>query len=232
MDTWIEPYIHPLPLCFVCCLSISLFHSFIIYWPSHFMSSTTLTTGKPSPTPISHPLDQLSVSEVSAAREAILSVRGTSVAINFRSIFLEEPSKKELSQFLDLEHSGPLDQKIRRPQRLAKVQYDVLRRSKQHEYMESLVDVVAGKEVDQRIVEKVHQSGLTTYVFKHVQFHSIASAWHRQIALCEVVEGQNFDAMAGTNSESLTKRVLSHLFSRKQSPSLIYRKVLLCQLTQ
>jgi primary-amine oxidase len=109
-----------------------------------------------------HPLDQLSASEVDAAREAILAERGARVAINFRSIFLEEPPKKELSQFLDLEHSNQSHHKIQKLQRLARVQYDVIQASKEHDYMESLVDVLAGKEISQRIVEKFHQSGLTT----------------------------------------------------------------------
>jgi primary-amine oxidase len=126
------------------------------------MSSATLVSETPLGGNNPHPLDQLTVSEINSAREAILAERGTSVAINFRSIFLEEPPKTELCQFLDLEHSGKPYHTTQRPQRLAKVQYDVIQPNKEHDYMESLVDVSAGKEVGQRIVEKVHQSGLTT----------------------------------------------------------------------
>ena len=135
------------------------------------MSSSTLTTGairpdgsKPLSSSIPHPLDQLSAPESNAARDVILAARGSSVAINFRSIFLEEPPKKELSQFLELEHSDRLNRNIPRLARLAKIQYDVVRGNKEHEYMESVVDVVAGKEIHQRVVDKVHQPGLTTCV--------------------------------------------------------------------
>ena len=85
------------------------------------------------------------------------------MAIHFRSIFLEEPPKNELINFLDLEHSGKVTTQTPRPARLAKVQYDVVRGDKKHEYMESWVDVVSGKEVEQRIVDKIHHASLTTY---------------------------------------------------------------------
>lgn len=126
------------------------------------MSPTALKSGKPSSTSIPHPLDQLSVSEIGAARKVILTKRAASVAIKFRSIFLEEPPKKELSQFLELEHSGKFKHNTRQIRRLAKVQYDVVRGDKDHEYMESVIDILAGTEVDLRTVEKAHQSGLTT----------------------------------------------------------------------
>jgi primary-amine oxidase len=126
------------------------------------MSSTTVTTQNVSTASFPHPLDQLSAAETSVARGVILAARGGNVAIKFRSIFLEEPLKKELSQFLDLEHAGQLNNNLQRPTRLAKVQYDVVHGSKGPEYMESVVDVVTKNEVNQRVVEKVHQSGLTT----------------------------------------------------------------------
>lgn len=111
-----------------------------------------------------HPLDQLSVHESDLARGVILNARGRNVAIQFRSIALEEPPKKELTQFLDLEHAGRLTAQTPRPSRLAKVQYDVVRADKNHEYIESWVDVVLRKEVEQRVVDKAHHAALTLYV--------------------------------------------------------------------
>ncbi|KAG9237669.1 copper amine oxidase [Amylocarpus encephaloides] len=119
------------------------------------MSSTAATAQSrsvvPNPprTSIPHPLDALSVSETNAASHAILHTRGSSVAINFRSIFLEEPPKKELSEYLELEHSSRLSSQTPKPTRLAKVQYDAVNWNKEHAYMESLVDVATGKEVYQ-----------------------------------------------------------------------------------
>jgi primary-amine oxidase len=110
---------------------------------------------------IPHPLDQLSVFESDLAREVILSARGRDVAIQFRSIALEEPPKKELCPFLELEHASKLTAHTQRPARLAKVQYDVVRSDKNHEYMESWVDVIKRKEVEQRVVDKAHHAALT-----------------------------------------------------------------------
>lgn len=129
------------------------------------MSASQATTGQLRPDgsqPLPHPLDMLTIAESDAAREVILHVRGKEVAINFRSIAAEEPAKKELTRFLDLEHAGKLTSSTPRPARLAKVQYDVVRASGVHEYTESLVDVVKGMEVEQRVVSKVHQAALTT----------------------------------------------------------------------
>ena len=131
------------------------------------MSAEQVTTGQLRPdgstarVSIPHPLDQLSVYESDLAREIILKARGRNVAIQFRSIALEEPPKRELTQFLDLEHAGRLTAQTPRPARLAKVQYDVVRGDKNHEYMESWVDVVRRKEVEQRVVDKAHHAALT-----------------------------------------------------------------------
>ena len=109
-----------------------------------------------------HPLDQLSLAESDLAREIILDARGPDVAINFRSISLEEPLKRDLTYFLELEHSGKLNAQTPRPPRLAKVQYDIIRGDKLVKYTESWVDVIQGKEVQQRTVDKLHQPSLTT----------------------------------------------------------------------
>lgn len=108
-----------------------------------------------------HPLDLLSVTESDRARQVILDARGSNVAIQFRSIALEEPPKKELWPFLELEHAGRLNENTPRPARQARVQYDVIR-GKDIEYTESFVDLVTGKETQHRVVDKVHQAALTT----------------------------------------------------------------------
>jgi primary-amine oxidase len=109
-----------------------------------------------------HPLDQLSATESDLARQVILDTRGGHATIRFRSIALEEPPKKELWAFLELEHAGRLTTQTRRPARQAKAQYDVIRGNKDIEYTESVVDVGSGKETEHRVVEKVHQAALTT----------------------------------------------------------------------
>ena len=129
------------------------------------MLAEQVTIGQVLPdgsTTLPHPLDQLSLSESDSARQAILDARGPNVAINFRSIFLEEPPKKELTQFLELEHSGRVTARTLRPSRLAKVQYDVFRGDNEYQYMESWVDVNSSKEVRKRLVDKMHQASLTT----------------------------------------------------------------------
>jgi hypothetical protein len=134
---------------------------------SEMSAAEIATTGQLRPggsKTIPHPLDLLTIAESDAARQAILDARGSNVAVIFRAIFLEEPLKEELIQFLDLEHAGKVTAKTRRPARLAKVQYDVISGGTDREYMESWVDVVSGNEVDTRVVEKMHQAGLTTYV--------------------------------------------------------------------
>ncbi len=110
-----------------------------------------------------HPLDQLTLSETSIARETILHAREQSV-IEFRSIFLEEPPKAELVAFLDAEHGGSLSSRTQRPARVARVQYDLVRSDKSHEYAESLVDLEARKETLHRVVDKMHQPSLTMSV--------------------------------------------------------------------
>jgi primary-amine oxidase len=133
-----------------------------------------------SSTLIHHPLEQLSVAESELARETILKARGGNVAIHYRSIFLEEPPKKELCHFLEAEHSGRITSQTPRPARLAKVQYDVVRGDKNHEYTESWVNVISGKEVRQRIVDKVHQPSLTTHEFRAFTEACFASPLYRE----------------------------------------------------
>ena len=112
-------------------------------------------------TTLPHPLDHLSVAESDRARQIILDIRGSDVAIRFRSIALEEPLKKELWPFLELEHADRLTADTPRPARQARVQYDVIR-GKNVDYTESFVDVTTGQETQHRVVDKLHQAALIT----------------------------------------------------------------------
>jgi primary-amine oxidase len=112
------------------------------------------------------------------------------VAILFRSIYLEEPPKKELSQFLDLENAGRLTPRTPRPARLAKLQYDVVRSNKQHEYMESTVDVISLREVAHRVIDKTYQAALTTHEFRAFAAACFASPLYKKaIAEFDLPEG-------------------------------------------
>lgn len=127
-----------------------------------------IATMRPSPPQVLslsvslHPLHQLTIDETAIARKTIVNARGSSV-IEFRSIALEEPPKAELLAYLDAEHSGSLSSRTRRPARLARVQYDVVRADKSHEYTESVIDIDARRETLHRVVDKMHQPSLTMF---------------------------------------------------------------------
>lgn len=110
---------------------------------------------------VPHPLDQLSVAESDKTRDLIVAARGSGAVLQFRSIFLDEPLKKELVPFLEAEHAGSLTAQTPRPARLAKAQYDVVNSDKSHEYIESVIDLGSGKETVKRVVDKTHQSSVT-----------------------------------------------------------------------
>lgn len=111
-----------------------------------------------------HPLDQLSGDEVHIARQAVLDARKASIL--FRNIFTAEPAKAELVKFLAAEHAGSLSAETPRPPRQARVQYDVVFEDRSHEYMESIIDIASGKEVDLRRVDKTSQQSLTVDEFQ------------------------------------------------------------------
>ncbi|KAF8862645.1 copper amine oxidase [Acephala macrosclerotiorum] len=139
---------------------------------------------------IPHPLDPLSVVESDSVRETILRSRGQDNAIHFRSIYLEEPPKKELSSFLELENVGKVTSQTPRPARIAKVQYDVIRSTTYHEYMESWVDVKSGNEVRHRTIDKMFQAALTTNEFREFSEHCAKSPlFKKAIAEFNLPEG-------------------------------------------
>jgi primary-amine oxidase len=120
-----------------------------------------------------HPLDQLSADEVGIARQAILDAR--KAAILFRNIFTAEPPKAELVKFLNAEHAGTLSADTPRPARQARVQYDVVFDDRSHEYMESIIDMSSGNEVDHRRVPQTSQQSLTVDEFKEFNAVCVAS---------------------------------------------------------
>ncbi|KAJ9601983.1 hypothetical protein H2200_013542 [Cladophialophora chaetospira] len=114
-----------------------------------------------------HPLDQLSAEEVTIARQAVLDARKSAVsAVRFRNVFANEPPKATLVKFLEAEHAGTLSPDTPRPARQARVQYDIVSDDRSHEYMESVIDVASGKEVDHQRVPKTLQQSLTIDEFR------------------------------------------------------------------
>ena len=107
-----------------------------------------------------HPLASLSTEETNTARDVVLSCHPDTV-IDFRTISLQEPTKAELVQFLQLEHSESLTTNTPRPRRLARVQYDVIDKSKIPKYTESVVDVERKERVSHEIISADMHACLT-----------------------------------------------------------------------
>jgi primary-amine oxidase len=117
-----------------------------------------------------HPFKTLSIEETRIARDVILSFHTDSVVVDFREIFLQEPNKELMKQFLSLEHSARPGQSphSKRPPRLAKCQYDVIGSDKVPEYNEAVVDVETKKRVKHEVVGKESQASLTLWEFDHL----------------------------------------------------------------
>ncbi|KAL2867330.1 putative copper amine oxidase [Aspergillus lucknowensis] len=111
-----------------------------------------------------HPLTILSEEEINLARDVVVAQHPNTV-IDFREIYLREPPKDQLLEFLALEHSGSLSPTTRRPPRLALCQYDVIGSDRVPSYEESVVDVVARKSVKHHVVGKEHHAALTLSEF-------------------------------------------------------------------
>ncbi|KAJ9603955.1 hypothetical protein H2200_011477 [Cladophialophora chaetospira] len=108
-----------------------------------------------------HPLDILSAAETNAARDLILSLHPNAV-LSFREIFLEEPPKQQLIQFLTVEHAGKT---APAPTRRALVQYDVIGSDRVPEFHESVINLDAQKRESQTVVDKSHHASLTLSEF-------------------------------------------------------------------
>jgi primary-amine oxidase len=111
-----------------------------------------------------HPLSSLSLDETHKARNVILKTEKPGAVIHFRSIYLQEPPKKDLARFLELEHSGELKEDSVRPARLAQCQYDVVQEDKRFHSHESIVDLEFEKVVKTELVHESHHAMLTVYV--------------------------------------------------------------------
>lgn len=110
-----------------------------------------------------HPLAILSEEETNIARNVIIAQHPNTV-IDFREIYLSEPPKAQLLEFLALEHSGRLSPTSPRPPRLALCQYDVIGNDRIPSFEESVVDVGTRQRVQHRVVGKEHHASLTLYV--------------------------------------------------------------------
>jgi primary-amine oxidase len=103
-----------------------------------------------------HPLAGLSVQETNVARDVILASHPGAV-IFFRTISLQEPTKADLTKFLDLEHAGKLTPTSPRPPRLASVHFDCVDGTKVPRYMESVIDIDKRERVGHELVStEVH----------------------------------------------------------------------------
>jgi primary-amine oxidase len=109
-----------------------------------------------------HPLAILSEAETNLARDVVKAAHPGTV-IDFREIFLQEPPKKQVQEFLALEHAGRLSPTTLRPPRLALCQYDVIGADRIPEFHESVVDVASHTQVNHTVVGKQHHASLTLY---------------------------------------------------------------------
>lgn len=107
-----------------------------------------------------HPLAILSEAETNLARDVVKAAHPNTV-IDFREIFLQEPPKAQLVEFLALEHAGRLSPTTARPPRLALCQYDVIGADRIPQFHESVVDVVSRSRVKHTVVGKQHHASLT-----------------------------------------------------------------------
>lgn len=110
-----------------------------------------------------HPLAGLSLDEINVARDVVVASHPDTI-IYFREIYLSEPPKAQLTEFLALEHSGRLSPTTPRPSRLALCQYDVIGQEKSTEYHESVVDIRLRRRVRHQIVDKKFHAALAVYV--------------------------------------------------------------------
>lgn len=107
-----------------------------------------------------HPLIGLSEQETVTARNVILGQQSGAV-VDFREIWLKEPPKEELLQFLELEHTKKLSDQSARPHRLAKCQFDVVGQDKIPRFHEAIVNVTLEELATDEIISTAHHASLT-----------------------------------------------------------------------
>ncbi|CAI7591723.1 unnamed protein product [Penicillium bialowiezense] len=113
---------------------------------------------------MSHPLTILSIDETNLARDVVKSLH-PGVVIDFREIFLQEPPKAQLVEFLAIEHAGRLSPTTPKPARLALCQYDVIGSDRVPQFHESVIDVITQSRVKHTVVGKEHHASLTLSEF-------------------------------------------------------------------
>jgi primary-amine oxidase len=121
-----------------------------------------------------HPFQILDVHETRTARDVVLALH-KDVVVEFREIYLQEPDKQAMKQYLALEHSPTPGRSpaSKRPPRLAKCQYDVIGSNKIPESHESVVDIGLKKRVKHLVVGRQHQASLTLWEFDRlVRMHT------------------------------------------------------------
>lgn len=109
---------------------------------------------------MTHPLAILSEAETNLARDVVKAAHPNTV-IDFREIFLQEPPKARLVEFLALEHACHLSPTTPRPPRLALCQYHVIGADRIPQFHESVVDVVSRIRMKHTVVGKQHHASLT-----------------------------------------------------------------------
>ena len=110
--------------------------------------------------PAPHPLQMLSVQETETARDIVLATHPDHV-IEFRQVDLKEPVKKDLVQYLQLEHAGQLTEKTTTPPRMAKCHYDIIAADRTIEYHEAIIDLEQKNMVENKAVGKEFSPSLT-----------------------------------------------------------------------
>ncbi|USP78558.1 Copper amine oxidase 1 [Curvularia clavata] len=116
-----------------------------------------------------HPFKILNAEETRIARDTVLSLHQDTV-VEFREIFLQEPNKEMMKQYLELEHAAKpgLSPASKRPPRLAKCHYDVIGSDKIPRYHESVIDVEQKKRVRHETFPTDTQPSLTLWEFQNL----------------------------------------------------------------
>lgn len=133
----------------------TVFHIRLTFQPLQLILASAAMACNP------HPLSALSIDETNLARDIVLSCHPEEI-LYFRQILLLEPPKSEVVSFLEIEHSGKLCLDTPRPQRLAKVQHDVISKgSRVPLYQESVVDLRRKQRVRHEVIAKEKRAALT-----------------------------------------------------------------------
>jgi primary-amine oxidase len=118
---------------------------------------------------VKHPYKSLDIEETRVARDVVLSLH-PDVVVDFREIYLQEPEKEVMKNYLESEHAVSPGQSsdAKPPPRLAKCQYDVIGSDKIPEYHESVIDIEMQKRVRHKVVGKEKHASLTLWEFEHL----------------------------------------------------------------